>query len=82
MELTSHYYQIIFQNGREFFVESTIDNIKSFIYTVYITGEVEDFIALQSEAKTPLYIVKNDIFSIQEVSKELIGGLTRKWKLV
>ena len=76
------YYQIIFNNGREFFVNSEFPSAELFIYNVYETQKVEGFITLQSEARTPMFIRKEEIFSIQEVSKEVIGGSTRKWRLV
>lgn len=76
-----HYYQIVFNNGKEFFVGSDIDNVELFIYNVYESGKMDGFVAFKSEAKTPLYIRKEEIFSIQNVSKEIIGGTTRKWRL-
>lgn len=84
------FFQIIFNNGKEFFVESQIGNDISFLLTLEEGGKHRDFISLQKVTSGPtdrqyndnaLNIKRDELFSVQEVSKELIGAQSKRWRL-
>lgn len=87
MELETKYYQLIFKNGKEFFVESKIQDVISFLLTIQEVGQVEGYFGLTKindgpvdpkANNKPLIVTQSDIFSCQEIS---IGNAQKKWRL-
>jgi hypothetical protein len=88
MEL--NYYQLIFTNGREYFVESEVSDVKAFRKLLASGGTFskEEYIDLQLQGGDPTVIsdpvgIKADkLFSVQKARTGVIGIQTKKWRLV
>jgi len=80
MELIEkNYYSLIFNNDKEFFVESTATDIRQFIESLNI-GYTGKFITLKRADSEPIYVSIETVFSVQKINNGVIGAQTKVWR--
>lgn len=79
MEL--NYYRLTFSNNQEFMIESKYD-IDGFLKDLH-SGFFKDtkYISLRLKDGEPLNLREHQLFSVQKISKTLIGNQTRIWRI-
>lgn len=82
MALDGNFYKLTFNNKSEYIIQSEKEETKK-ILGILTEGLLNsEYIALQYAEGQPVFIRKEQLFSVQKASNSTLNSQTRVWRLV